>query len=54
MEDKKKNEEIKAEKAVDTNLDEDLELSDDELDLVQGGAIFCQLTDNYDPANHTR
>ena len=54
MEDKKKNEEIKAEKAVDTNLDEDLELSDDELDLVQGGAYFCKFSDNYNPANHMR
>lgn len=54
MEDKKKNEEIKAEKAVDTNLDEDLELSDDELDLVQGGTYFCKFSDNYNPANHTR
>ena len=50
MEDKNKNEEIKAEKAVDTNLDEDLELSDDELDLVQGGSFAGKSRDIYDPA----
>lgn len=42
MEDKKKNEEIKNEKTVDTKLDEGIELSDNDLELVSGGNIVCK------------
>lgn len=49
MEDKKKDEEVKAEKAADTKFDEGIELSDDELDQVSGGSSYAYKNSNKGP-----
>ena len=49
MEDKKKDEEVKAEKAAYTKFDEGIELSDDELDQVSGGSSCAYKNSNKGP-----